>query len=357
VPSGWRLAALVSGLCWLGTLGASLGWTLLVSGITDPFYWTKFANLQFFTMANAAIAVTGAGLVHRLRRREIEARSRGRYKMMGAIGAGGFGEVWKAWDHLLERSCAIKMLDPKYGAQEEYIARFELEAKATCRLTSPHTVRIYDYGCTREQRLYYVMEYLKGRDLASVQAEEGRLRPERVVPLMRQAASALIEAHEQGVVHRDIKPENLFVTLDETGDEQLKVLDFGLAAALTDDGGDAPKERLVGTPEYMAPERARGQRGDARSDVYALGAVMFRLLTGHVPFDGETPMAILVKQVREAPRRPSELATDVPEFLDAIVLKCLEKDPDKRFADMRALRKTLATAEVILLRERPRRVA
>ncbi len=357
VPSGWKLAALGSAACWLGTLGASMAWTMTVGQQHDPFYWARFANLQFFVLANGLIAVMGAGLVHRLRRQEIEARSRGRYTLDRPIGAGGFGEVWLARDELLERTCAIKMLDRRFGAQEEYIARFELEAKATCRLTSPHTVRVYDYGCTRDQRLYYVMEHLKGRDLSSIIAAEGRMSPTRVVSLMRQAASALVEAHDQGVVHRDIKPENLFVTVDEAGEEQLKVLDFGLAAALAVPGDATRKERVIGTPEYMPPERAKGERGDPRSDVYALGAVMYHLLTGQLLFDGDSSMAILMRHLRETPRRPSELATDVPEFLDAIVMKCLEKSPEKRFADMRALRKALQTGEVILLRERPRRVA
>jgi hypothetical protein len=359
VPStGWKLQALACCACWAGTLAASLAWTYVEGGPPDSAWWARFSNLQFFVLANVATAVMGAALVYRLRRQEIEARSRGRYHLLRPIGAGGFGEVWLARDELLERPCAIKMLDRRFGAQEEYIGRFELEAKATCRLSSPHTVRVYDYGCTRDQRLYYVMEHLNGRDLSSIVGEAGQLPPQRVVPLMRQAASALTEAHEAGIVHRDIKPENLFVTVDEAGEEQLKVLDFGLAAALGGEGGGASrKERVIGTPEYMPPERAKGERGDPRSDVYALGAVMYHLLTGQVLFDGDSSMAILMRHLREPPRRPSELSPAVPEFLDAIVLKCLEKDPEKRFADMRALRKALQTGEVILLRERPRRVA
>lgn len=354
VPSGWRMAAAACGASWLAGLAASLAGHA-VHGVPDtPYYWDHFGNLQGFVLVNVLLAVFGAALVYRLREREIRARSQGRYDLRGEIGTGGFGTVYEAWDNLLERTCAIKMLDPRFGQQEEQVRQFELETKATCRLQNPHIVQVHDYGCTRDQRLYYVMERLEGRDLRQVTRDEGPLPPERVVPLMRQAAAALAEAHRKGVVHRDIKPENLFITPDDAGAEDLKVLDFGLAAAIQPTAnGDGRRERPAGTAWYMPAERARGERGDGRSDIYSLGAVMYETLTGTHVFEGDTPMAVLVNQMQTAPGRPSLVVDGVPDYLDAIVLRCLQRDPADRFPNMPALLKALDAADDRLVRSRP----
>ncbi len=351
VPSGWRLAALSCGAVWLGCTGASMLAAELLMVPHGPFFWADFANMQFFAVSNTAIAVTGAAFVGKLRRQEIEARARGRYKLLRPIGRGGFGEVWEAWDELLERDCAIKMLDPKYGSSEEVIRRFELEAKATCRLHNPHIIQVHDFGCTREQRLYYVMERLRGKDLSRVLHPSARLQPNRALPLIRHAASGLAAAHAEGVVHRDVKPENLFVTKDESGREHITVLDFGLAAALDT---EEIKEKPAGTLEYMPGERARGARGDERSDIYSLGAVMFRTLTGEPLFSAPSPIALVLKHVQEEPRRPSDVVDGVPDYVDAIVLRCLAKQPEDRFPDMPALLKALDVACDNIQRDAPR---
>ena len=354
VPSGWKMAAATCTGGWLAGLGTALA-AHAVLGVPDtPFYWDLFGAIQGNVAMNGALAVGGAALVHRLRRQEIAARASGRYEMRTELGAGGFGTVYEAWDKLLERPCAIKMLDPRFGQNEELVRRFELEAKATCRLQNPHIVQVHDYGCTRDQRLYYVMERLEGRDLRQITRDEGPLAPGRVVPMMRQAAAALAEAHRKGVVHRDIKPENLFITPDDTGAEDLKVLDFGLAAAILPGGdGSSARERPSGTAWYMPAERARGERGDGRSDVYSLGAVMYEALTGTHVFEGDTPMAVLVNQLQMAPERPSLVSDRVPDYLDAIVLRCLARDPGDRFQDMPSLLKALDTAADRLVHERP----
>ncbi len=353
VPSGWRMAAITCGAGWVAGLAASLV-THAAVGVPDTaHYWEHFQALQGFVALNGALAVGGAALVHRLRLEEIRARAQGRYEMRKPIGAGGFGTVYEAWDKLLERVCAIKMLDPRFGQDDELVRRFELEAKATCRLQNPHIVQVHDYGCTRDQRLYYVMERLDGQDLRHVARAEAPLEPVRVVGLMRQAAAALAEAHKKGVIHRDIKPENLFVTPNDAGREDLKVLDFGLAAAIQPGTNGDEHDRPAGTPWYMAPERARGKRGDARSDVYALGAVMHELLTGAHVFEGNTPMAVLVNQMQQTPDRPSLANEAVPDYVDAIVLRCLQREPDQRFPDMTALLKALVAAEDRLLRAQP----
>ena len=353
VPSGWRMAALSCGAAWLvGAVAA--GVTHAVVGVPDvPFYWIDFGNMQGFVVLNGGLAVGGAAMVHRLRRQEIEARARGRYKLTRRLGAGGFGEVYEAWDNLLERTCAIKMLDPKWGADEEVVQRFELEAKATCRLGNPHTVQVHDYGCTRDQRLYYVMEHLQGEDLARTIRGAGALEARRLLRLMKHAAAALAEAHAKGVIHRDVKPENLFISPDDTGAENLKVLDFGLVAAIGD-GDEGKREAPAGTPWYMPPERARGERGDARCDIYSLGAVMFHALTGRPVFNGDSPIAILLKQVNAEPERPSALRDEIPDYLDAIVLRCLQKEPSARFQSMAELIAALDTAQDRILREAPR---
>ena len=258
----------------------------------------------------------------------------GHYRLMEKLGEGGMGEVWRGRHQLLARPCAIKLIKPELlGAskREAAIERFRLEAQTIARLTSPNTVRLYDFGVSETGGFYFVMELLSGMDVFSLVQRFGALLPERVVAVLRQACRSLAEAHAAGVLHRDIKPHNLFLCRLGVEFDVLKVLDFGLvksihegAAQITTDGV------LTGTPAYMPPERVLGGPADERSDIYALGCVAYWMLTGRTVFTGE-PMAVMIHHARTAPEPPSKVSGfAIPDRLEQIVLACLEKAADKR---------------------------
>jgi len=258
----------------------------------------------------------------------------GHYRLMEILGEGGMGEVWRARHQLLARPCAVKLIRPELLGetnQEAAIKRFCLEARTIARLSSPNTVRLYDFGVSETGSCYFVMELLDGMDLASLVQRFGPLPPERVVALLRQACRSLGEAHTAGLLHRDIKPHNLFLCRLGLDFDVVKVLDFGLVKSLREGEANLTAAgSLIGTPAYMPPERAVGAAVDERSDLYALGCVAYWMLTGQTVFAGE-PMAMMIHHARTAPKPPSEvLGRPVPERLEQIVLACLEKEPENR---------------------------
>ena len=337
VPGDWRMA-LVGGLSgWMaGMAGLTIAWP-------DPSGWLAHATMgsviaghQFTIAVHVGLAVAGSRLIGKVREREIETRSRARYRIQARIGRGGFGQVFRAWDNLLDRACAIKRLDTTVGHNPEMLRRFELEARATSKLKGPNTISVYDFGATLDGELYYVMELLDGRDLARIIAEEAPLPLDRTVRLAAAAARGLAEAHHAGVVHRDVKPANLFVS-GQGHEEHLKVVDFGLAAIITDGGARLTSEGLTGTPAFASPERIRGDRGGPATDIYSLGGVIFEALTGRLPFTAESSMGLLFKHLEEAPVAPSTYRPEVPPALDDLVLQCLAKVPSDRPVDMRVV--------------------
>lgn len=258
----------------------------------------------------------------------------GSYRLIKKLGEGGMGEVWRARHQLLARACAVKLIKPELlgeSNREAAIERFRLEAKTIARMSSPNTVRLYDFGVSEAGSFYFVMELLDGEDLASLVQRCGPMPPERVVSVLRQACRSLGEAHEAGLLHRDIKPHNLFLCRLGLDFDVVKVLDFGLVKSLREGDANLTAEgALTGTPAYMPPERVLGGSGDERSDLYALGCVAYWMLTGKTVFTGE-PMAILIQHARNAPRPPSEASgLPMPKRLEEIVLACLEKAPEKR---------------------------
>ena len=258
----------------------------------------------------------------------------GLYRLMERLGEGGMGEVWRARHQLLARPCAVKVIRPdRLGEsnREKTIERFRLEAKTIARLTSPNTVRLFDYGVTETGSLYFVMELLEGLDLASLVQRFGPLPPERALVVLQQACRSLGEAHAAGLLHRDIKPHNLQLCRLGLDFDVVKVLDFGLAKSLREGNADLTTDGiLTGTPAYMPPERVQGADADERSDLYALGCVGYWMLTGRTVFAGD-PMAMMLHHVRDAPQPPSTFAPGpVPERLEQIVLACLEKSPKLR---------------------------
>jgi serine/threonine-protein kinase len=210
--------------------------------------------------------------------------------------------------------------------------RFRREAEVTSQLRSPHTVELYDFGVTEDGRFYYVMEFLEGHDLNGLVSQHGPVPPERAIHLVYQACLSLGEAHDAGLVHRDIKPENLFVCQMGHDVDFVKVLDFGIVKQTGRDGTSNTATGLViGTPAYIAPEVASGAQPTPQADIYALGCVLFRLVTGRLVFDEATPMALFVAHVERQPDTPSAVAPQpIPEELDRVILSCLEKDPSKR---------------------------
>jgi serine/threonine-protein kinase len=248
-----------------------------------------------------------------------------RYRVEARIGQGGMAEVYRGFDPSLDRTVAIKVLLAPFDRDAGFVARFRREAQAAARLNHPNIVGVYDAGAEGETQ-YIVMEYVEGRTLASFLAGGGRPSPMQAVELTIPVASALEAAHEQGIVHRDIKPANIMVTRAGA----VKVMDFGIARIQTD--ATAPQtSSVIGTPAYFSPEQAQGQPVDARSDIYSLGCVLYELLAHRQAFTGDTPVAVAFKQVNEMPVPPSEVNPDVPPRLDAVVMKCLAKNPANRY--------------------------
>lgn len=304
-----------------------------------------FAANYAFVLASVVVSAVVGSYVQSARDQLAEARRLGRYRLTAPIGKGGMGDVWLAWDPALRRNVALKILrDPGEG-DDRALVRFEREALAASRLSSPHTVRVFDFGASDDGVYYLAMEYLEGMDLGRLVEAEGPLPPARAARLAAQACLSLAEAHAAGVVHRDIKPANLIAARVGGEDDVLKVVDFGVARVLEPtDAGATRTGAFLGTPAYAAPEVALGRRADARSDVYSLGATLYFLLTGTSPFPGATAAAVLTAHVAATPVPPSErLGRPLPPRLEAAVLRCLEKKPEDRFASAEALRAALET--------------
>ncbi|MCC7541216.1 MAG: protein kinase, partial [Deltaproteobacteria bacterium] len=256
------------------------------------------------------------------------------YQVTDLIGTGGMGRVYKAQRLSLAKTVALKVIHPHLLSHPSSVARFYREVRATSRLNHPNTVAVIDFGRTEDGLLYLVMEYLRGRDLAQLLYDEGPLPLARVVSITRQIAAALGEAHDHGVVHRDLKPENVHVEQLRTGDDLVKVVDFGLAHMLDSPDSKVTSPGVVcGTPEYMAPEQCAGGETDVRSDLYALGIVLFQMLTGRLPFETESPtktmLAHLTKEVPDPIATAPERA--IPPALAAVAVRALAKARESRF--------------------------
>ncbi len=255
----------------------------------------------------------------------------GRYRVLRLLGEGGMGLVYEVEHQTLRRRMALKMLRPKLAADPELSARFLREARAAAAIEHPNVVRITDFGVTREGPAYFVMELLEGCPLRSL-VRRGPLAPDRVAHIARQVADGLAAAHMAGVIHRDLKPDNVHV--HEAGGDAVKVLDFGLARVA---GTSKLTQRGVvfGTPQYMSPEQASGGELDPRSDLYALGVILYELLTGRVPFVADSYMGVLTQHMYKRPQPPREIVGDADlGGLEPIVLRCLEKSPRKRYSNM-----------------------
>jgi len=266
----------------------------------------------------------------------LEGTQIGAYRVLQRIGEGGMGLVWLAEHAMLGRRAAIKVLHPEYSSRPEIVTRFFNEARAATAVADPGIVQIFDFGHHVDGSAYIVMELLDGEPLDRRLARHGALGLPDALRIMRQVASTLGAAHARGIVHRDLKPENVFVVRDPevASGERAKVLDFGIAKLVGELGGAKTQTKAVmGTPAYMSPEQCRGAGlVDQRSDVYALGCMLFTLLVGRPPFDAEGAGEIIAMHLREMPQAPSTLRPGIPPEVDQLVLCCLAKDPARRFA-------------------------
>ena len=262
----------------------------------------------------------------------------GRYAVIERVGSGGMAEVYRARDELLGREVALKVLHERFSQDRSFVERFKREAQAAANLNHPNIVSLFDYGAD-DGAYFIVMEFIDGKSLADVLQDEGPLMPERAAEIASDVAKALDRAHTGGLVHRDIKPSNIMIT----SSGQTKVTDFGIARALGSDGDQTMTQTgmVIGTAAYFSPEQAQGNPVDARSDVYALGVVLYEMLVGRAPFAGETPLAVAYKHVREDPAPPSSVNPDVPKSLDAITMKALAKNPDNRYPSAAAMEEDL----------------
>lgn len=329
---------------WISALAAApgpiLAAVLYARGTPDEVSrGTAVAYAFLWGLLAAFLATLVSFVTFRLRNSVARARRLGQYTLGEKLGEGGMGIVYRAEHEMLRRPTAIKLLPPG-RAGEDSLKRFEREVQQTARLTSPHTVSIYDYGRTPDGLFYYVMEYLDGVDLEGLVRESGPLAPARAVRILRQVCAALAEAHGIGLIHRDIKPSNILLCERGGFPDVAKVLDFGLVREISDSSDPrlTAENVLHGTPEYLAPEAIRKADSiDARSDLYALGAVAYFLLTGTPVFSGR-PLELIHHHLQTEPESLSHrLGRPIPDKLEALVLACLSKDPDQRPESARAL--------------------
>ena len=261
-----------------------------------------------------------------------------RYEIISKTGVGGMATVYKAKDTVLNRNVAVKVLKEEFITDEEFVKRFNSEAQAAASLSHPNIVSIYDVG--NEDNIYYiVMELVRGKTLKQIITEEGALPWKWSVNIAMQIASALETAHKNNIVHRDIKPHNIIITEDGVA----KVTDFGIAKAVSNSTITA-FGTTIGSVHYFSPEQAKGGYTDAKSDIYSLGVVMYEMLTGKVPFDSDTSVSVALKHMQETPVAPMDVNENIPQAVNDIILKAMQKEPMARYQSATAMLNDLARA-------------
>lgn len=328
----------------LPAAGGVLVWRLPGSGVL-PWLPVTLGVMWIFVVITSTLI---SQAIYGLRAEVREARRLGQYVLERKIGEGGMGEVYRARHGMMRRPSAIKLMRGQQ-ASDAQLRRFEREVQLTARLTHPHTITIFDYGRTHDGVFYYAMELLEGANLQRIVAVGGPQSAGRVVRILTMACGALSEAHGIGLIHRDIKPANIMLCSQGGELDVVKLLDFGLVKELAV-AGEAELtgvNTLIGTPHYMAPESILGAGGtDTRSDIYALGAVAYYLLAGVDVFDGKSVIELCVQHLHQAPPPFAERGVTVPAELEAVVLACLDKQPERRPQTAAELRRRLEACAV-----------
>ena len=261
-----------------------------------------------------------------------------KYKLVSLLGEGGMGAVYEAQHELINRRLAVKFLHPQYANNDEVVTRFQREAQAAAKIGHENIIEITDMGTSADDAPYIVMEYLEGTDVKGVLENEGVQSVERTARIMVQALSALQAAHDVQIIHRDLKPENIYLVKKSSNPDYVKLLDFGISKfkELETDGQKALTQTgtVLGTPHYMSPEQARGEQNlTPRSDIYAMGVIMYQMLTGHLPFDAPNYNALLIKILTEDPPLPEVLNPDLPEDIAETIKIAMARDPEDRYID------------------------
>ncbi len=347
IPNTLRRAVIVISLLTIVPLAMGAITMYLHPKMFELASFTDMANFPLMLVIAAAASIFGVDTIGSLRREAFEARQLGQYRLTRSLGAGGMGEVYLAEHQLLKRPCVVKLIRHDKAGDSKALARFEREVQATAKLSHWNTVEIFDYGNTDDGTFYYVMEYLPGMSLYELVNRFGPMPAARVVHFLRQACNALGEAHAAGMVHRDIKPANIFAAQRGGVCDVTKLLDFGLVKPVVEEQSAelTAEGTITGSPLFMSPEQAIGDKPDVRSDIYSLGAVGYYLLTGHPPFEADRPIKILFAHANQPIIPPSQRREHVSPDLEQVILRCLAKAPSERFPDAATLEKALAGCE------------
>jgi serine/threonine-protein kinase len=271
-----------------------------------------------------------------------------RYLILARLGEGGMGRVYLGEHVKMNRQCAVKVMNPQLVTDQESLQRFAREASSAARIIHPNVAAVFDYG-ESEKVVYLVMEYVDGESLSTVLAREGAMDPRRAIDIAKQIADGLHAAHELGIIHRDLKPDNVIITRSKSGKEIPKVVDFGIAKAMTDEAQDALTRSglVIGTPEFMSPEQLLGDPVDARADIYSLGCILYQMLSGEPAFAADSREQMIRRRLHEPPPHVRDLRPDVPRRLDTLITHMLARSPGDRIASAAEVSHALEPARAL----------